>query len=238
MPGNLRITRLAQQLETDDLVVLYELDASALGDNLYRFTSSAYATGPVSFGGNVYAPVPVESQGWEWSGQGPFPRPTITLANVNQIFGAAANAFDDLRGATLTRIRTFRRFLDDGADPDPEAVMPLDIYRVERKTSQTKVAITWELASVFDQEGVMLPRRQILQSACTHRYRVWDAAAGAFDYTRATCPYAGAASFTAAGVPTSAPNDRCGKRLSDCRLRFGSQPLPTRAFPGVARVRG
>jgi lambda family phage minor tail protein L len=236
--ANLRITRLAQELQADDLVILYELDASALGDNLYRFTSSVYTTEPVSFGGNVYAPVPVESSGWEWSGQGPFPRPTMTLANVNQVFGAAANAFDDLRGASLTRIRTFRRFLDDGADPDPEAIMPLDVYRVERKTSQNKVAITWELASVFDQEGVLLPRRQVLQSACTHRYRVWDAVAGAFDYTRATCPYAGAQSFTTAGVATSAPNDRCGKRLSDCRLRFGSQPLPTRAFPGVARVRG
>jgi lambda family phage minor tail protein L len=233
---NLRITRLTQQFQTDDLVILYQLDATALGDTVYRFTSSAHHDGPVVFGGATYAPVPVESQGWEWNGQGPLPRPTITLANVNKLFGAAAIAFDDLRGATLTRIRTFRRFLDNGDDPDGDAFLPLDIYRIERKTSQNKIALTWELASVFDQEGVLLPRRQVLQTACTHRYRVWNGTA--FDYTRATCPYAGAALFRRNGQPTTDPAlDMCGKRLSNCQQRFGSQPLPTRAFPGVNRVR-
>ena len=90
----------------------------------------------------------------------------------------------------------------------------------------------------MDQEGRKLPGRQVLKDACTHIYRFPDGM-GDFDYTNATCPYVGTDYFEATGASTNDPAlDKCGKKLSDCRLRFGQHGvLPTRAFPGVARVR-
>ncbi len=37
---------------------------------------------------------------------------------------------------------------------------------------------------------------------------------------------------------TDPTQDRCGKKLSDCRLRFGADPLglPFGAFPGMMRI--
>lgn len=229
------LDRLVQQAEFGDEIELYELDATAIGGDVYRFTSTALADRPVSWGGNDYSPVPVEAEGWQWTGQGPLPTPVLRVANVSLAFGAATIAFNDLMGATVTRIRTLRRFLDGESDADDTAHFDPDIYRIDRKRKQTKTVIEWELAAALDQQGVFLPRRPILRNACTHRYRVWNGTA--FDYSKATCPYAGTDYFTASGASTAeAAADRCGKKLSDCKARFGSAPLPTRAFPGVART--
>ena len=219
-----------------DQVTLYQLDTTPLGGITYYFTASVSVDDqPIVFDGQTYFPIPMEAEGFELNGKGSFPRPRLRISNVNQVIQGAVIEFDDLLGSALTRIRTLRQFLDDGDNPNPEAFMPLDIYVVDRKSSQNKIFIEWELASVIDQEGIKLPRRQVLKDACTHIYRVWNANTLSFETNRVTCPYTASNYFTAAGAVTTDPAlDRCGKRLSDCRLRFGANsPLPTRAFPGV-----
>lgn len=228
------VARISQQFEADAVVHLYELDASSLGGGTYRFTSSAFEREPVSFGGNEYAPIPIETDGWEMSSQGTLPRPTIKVANVNGAFSAAVVEFGDLVGCLFRRIRTYRRFLDGMPDADSDAHFPIDVYRIEQKTAQNRVYIEWTLAAAFDQQGRKLPGRQVLQSACTHVYRRWTGSA--FDYSKATCPYAGTAYFDVTGAATTAANDKCSKRLqSGCIARFSKSALPTRAFPGVGR---
>lgn len=227
-----------QQFSVGDLVYLYELDMTRLGGGIARFTPGAWGGAAVRFNNQTYVPIEVTATGFEWSAQGAPPRPRLRINNVNLAATALVNEFDDLVGAVVRRTRTFRDFLDDGATPDPEAIFPVDVYFIERLTSLNKAFVEWELSSPLDQQGVKLPARTMIRDTCTHIYRRWDAETGAFDYTQATCPYAGTSYFSATGATVTAPSaDRCGKRLSDCRLRFGRQPLPTRAFPGMARVR-
>lgn len=234
MTASAPLAATAQALEADAIVHLYELDLGLIGGPVYRFTSSAPETGPVSFGGKAYAPTPVETSGFEMTSQGTLPRPTIKVANVSGIFSAAVNEFGDLVGCVIRRIRTFRRFLDGEADADPDAHFPVDVFRVEQKTNQNRVYVEWTLAAAFDQEGRQLPGRQVLQSACPLIYRRWTGTA--FDYSAATCPYTGAASFDATGAAVTSDRDRCSKRLrSGCIQRFGSKPLPFGGFPGVGR---
>jgi len=186
------------------------------------------------YNGNSYIPIAFEAEGFEWNGQGSLPQPRIKVSNVNKILLSAVIGVNDLLGATFTRIRTFRKFLDDGVSPDPSAIYPKEIYTITRKAVHNKIYIEFELGASIDQEGVMIPARLCLRNLCTHRYRVWDADTGAFDYTNATCPYTELASFTKTNVFTSTSSeDKCGKNLDSCRLRFGNNPLPTRAFPGI-----
>lgn len=233
-----QITQLSQSPALGDLVELFELDATSLGGELYRFVPGLNGASEAEWQGHVYAAVPVEASGFEWSGQGQLPRPRLRVANVSGVFGAVAISFDDLLGAQIRRIRTFRQFLDNGEAPDPEAHYPIDVYRIDRKAAHNKIYLEFELTAALDQEGVYLPRRQVLQGYCSHRYRRWDADAGAFDYSKATCPYTGSTYFTETGAATSSPAfDKCSKKLTGCQARFGKQPLPTRQFPGVNRVR-
>jgi lambda family phage minor tail protein L len=189
----------------------------------------------VRFQGEDYQPLPIEAEGFAWTGRGAPPRPRLRVANIGGVLGGLLGPGGDLLGATLTRLRTFRRFLDGEPDADPTAHFEPDIWRLERKTRQDAVLVEWELASVLEQEGRRLPGRQMLRDLCSHSYRRWTGSG--FDYAAASCPYSGAACFTEAGVPTGSSGDRCGKRLGDCQLRFGvGAVLPTRAFPGLGRI--
>ena len=128
------LTETAQQLGSDALVTLFTLDATGLGDTaVRRFTSSAWQDTVVRFGGQTYTPTDVEATGFEWQGQGAPPAPGLSLANTNAVLGALARDFDDLVGAEVTRLRTFKMLLDDGASPDADMHFPPDLFRIERK---------------------------------------------------------------------------------------------------------
>lgn len=258
MTVNSNIRRSQQSLTPGAAIHLYELDFSSIPNllgtgygSLYRFCSSAdVATQQVSFGGNIYTTIEMESEGFESSGKGRLPTPRIRISNVALWGSTLINALGDPYGARVTRYMTFDCYLDDGSTPDSEAVFLPQIFLIERKTAQNKRYIEFELSASIDQEGRMLPGRQILRDACTHVYRRWDATAGEFDYSQATCPYVGSDTlpggeegpyYTDANEPTSDPaEDVASKSLDCCKVRFQSLglPLPTRAFPGVAKIRG
>jgi lambda family phage minor tail protein L len=149
----------------------------------------------------------------------------------------------DLTGATVTRIRTFKKFLDGQPDADPDAHFEPDIYRVDRKSAHIPgVSVEFELASIIDQRGRELPAYVCMRDYCPLIYRRWTGTE--FDYSKATCPYVGfdgnppataGAFFRRDGTSTVNPaEDKCGKRLSDCVDRFGDRPLPYGGFPGMA----
>lgn len=205
----------------------------------YKFTCMRTVS-ITKFNGISYIPTAFEATGFEKSGQGALPTPKISISNVNKLIFSAVISLRDLTGATFTRIRTMRKFLDDGSAPDPTATMPYDVFKINRKSRMNKLEIEFELCSPFDQEGIQLPRRQFIKNSCSHRYRVFNATTGMLDYSKATCPYAGAAYFnevdTAVG---SASLDRCGKRLSSCKLRFPNPlALPFAGFPGLGNQTG
>ena len=231
-----KLLSLAQTAEVGRRVELYTLDATSVGGDALRFCPYSDNGYPILWQGEIYQPFEMQTEGWEWSGRGPLPQPTIRFSNVNLIIGATAITYDDLLGATLTRVRTFDRFLDNGSDPDPDAYWPPDVYRLDQKTAQNNTFIEWKLASAIDQENVFLPSRQILKNACRLRYRRYDGSG--FDYTNVTCPYVGTNHFNATGDAVQPPQeDACGKKFSDCKKRFSPDPLPFGGFPGVDQYR-
>ncbi|KAA0573368.1 phage minor tail protein L [Azospirillum sp. Sh1] len=217
-------------------VELFTLDlTNYAGGSVYHFTPSAGPADPISFGGIVYTPVEMETEGFEWTSSGSLPTPRIRIANINRQMSSLIYEFSDLLGGRVTRLRTFDWCLDGQPGADPLAYMPPDIYRVERKSLLDKTHVEFELSASIDQEGAMLPGRQVLRDNCTRIYRTWNGGG----WTITDCPYSGSACFTATGQPTGdASKDVCGRRLSDCKLRFGSKAsLPFGGFPGVSRAR-
>lgn len=223
-----------QRLEQDAIVELYEINATGYGGSLLRFATSPVDGQPPTFGGYTFLPFPIKADGFEWSGKGTMPRPTLTVSSIDLAFLALVISADDLVGAPVRRIRTFRKHLDDGSDPDSAALFPIDYYVIERKASQTRQYIQFELSVLMDQEGKKIPARQVIRDTCSQRYRYYNGAA--YDYLDVTCPYVGTAEFAANGDVVSGGLDICGKRLSDCKLRFGDNgQLPFYGFPGVGR---
>ena len=222
-----------QSLSPGSIVDLYEIDTSVIGGtDVLRFTPH----GPNELGsdivwaGQMYSRFPIEASGFERRGQGSLPRPKLAVANVTGIIGAVA---ESLIGAKLTRIRTFVKYLDAinfaNGNPTADSNQWIDheIWFIDRKSVENKILVEFELSAVFDLAGIMLPRRQIVQNVCTWRYR------------SAECGYTGGAVADINDIPTSnIAIDQCGKRLTSCKMRFGSNNLlPFGGFPAVGLLR-
>jgi lambda family phage minor tail protein L len=220
-----------------DKVELYILDATVLGGSVHRMCSSIKDGQSIVWQGNIYSPMPIKAGGFEVVGGGKLPTPTLQLVDGYGLFRAMIRQYNDLVGAKFTRYVTFRKYLDNEPEADPLAYYPPDIYWIDRKTKQIGAELEWQLAALMDQQGKMLPGRTVLREPCNYIYRIWDAQTVSFDYTVATCPYEDPVYFNANGESCSAADDVCGQRLSDCVLRYGKQPLPYQAFPGVSDVR-
>lgn len=236
------LDRRVQLAAPGAIVELFELDLTPLdvtAPTLYFFDGSKETSGigEVHWQGNTYVPLPIKVEGCDVAASGSLPRPTLFMSNVLGTVTALIKEYGGVGGAILTRWQTFDVYLDDGPQPNPDGHLPVDVFVLDRISAYNRREVQIECRSFLDFEKTMLPARIIFQGACTHTYRAFNATTGQFDYTKATCPYADTPCFDEFDNAVSAQDDNCGRRLSSCRARFGTQPLPTRQFPGVGRFR-
>lgn len=202
----------SQKLTPDAPIELFQVDATGLGGELHLFHNQrAQGAAVLSFGGLSYQPIPIQASGFAHNGSDRAPTPKIEIGNQNAMMSALVDEYDDLRGALVRRIRTFRKHLDDGSDPDGTALLSDDLYSVNRKTSETRESVEFELVSAMDVEGAMIPKRRVLHR-CAWRYK-----------DGLNCPYVG-------------PLSSCAKTVSACEEHFPDQPLPIGGFPAVERI--
>lgn len=136
--------------------------------------------GKITFAGQEYLPIPVESEGFEILGDQRLPRPKIRVSNAGLYISSLLRKYNNLNGAKLVRKRTFVKFLDDvnfpgGSNPfgtaNPNAKMPDDKYFISRKTSENKLAVEFELVSSLELENIEIPSRTIASRYCPFLYR-------------------------------------------------------------------
>ena len=157
----------------------------------------------------------------------------MTIGNTNRAITAILNDVNvltpgnDLTGAEFRRIRTLKKFLDGETTADPNVQWPVELWYIDRKALENRELVQFELASKFDLPGQQVPRRQLIANVCQWKYR------------SAECTYSGTNYWDANDVAkTSASEDKCGKRLSSCKLRFGeNNQLPFGSFPSAGRLK-
>ena len=165
----------------------------------------------IKFDGESYLPLPVEASGFEFSGDGTLPRPTIRFANLQSQMTALLLGVrqitpgNDLCGAQVTRVRTLSRFLDsdnweDGVNPygNPDssanAQFPKEVYYIDRKVAENRDFVEFELTSSFDMAGVKAPRRLVMQNLCQWEYKSKE------------CGYTGSNAFNKEGTQITLVN--------------------------------
>lgn len=167
------LQREVTRLNPSPVVELFEFDSTPCGDGgevlHFHNGTQGYSTA-ISFRGVVYQPLPIQVKGFELSGTGTPPRPTLSIMNAGGFVSSLVLKLSDLIGAVLTRRRTFARFLD--GEPDAADVQyPPDIFFVVQKTREDRLLVEFELGSGLDLDGVQFPGRTITSSYCQHVYR-------------------------------------------------------------------
>ena len=158
----------------------------------------------IKYGGTPYVPLPVEASGFEFNGDGTLPRPSIRFANLQSQITALLLGVNqitpgnDLSGARVKRIRTLSRFLDSdnwengvnpygNADSGANAQFPEEIYYIDRKVTETRDFVEFELVSSFDMGDAKAPRRLVMQNLCQWEYKSKE------------CGYSGSNTFDVTG---------------------------------------
>ena len=143
---------------------------------VYRFHagSNMNLNGKIGWAGNEYLRFPIQISGFAFQ-NGQIPRPKLVVSNALGTISAIlltvneTTTGNDLTGATVTRIRTLAKFLDAAnfsggsnpyGTPDPTAEFPQEIYSIDRKATETREIVEFELASVLDLVGITCPKRQ------------------------------------------------------------------------------
>jgi len=183
-------------LTPDALIDLYEIDFSILQENfeqlndlyginigadaIYRFCPMTNGTNPIVWQGNSYQPMPIKVDGFEYQSDGRLPRPKMTIANPEGIFSKIVHLNEDFANCKVTRKRTYARFLDDEnflnrenpfGKSDSSSHFDDDVYYINKKNTEDKYVIEFELVSALELEESWVPARVVLSSYCNWTYR-------------------------------------------------------------------
>ena len=165
------------------IIELFELhlDTAIHGSNqIYKFHngSSLNANGKITWKGNEYFRFPVEATGFAYQ-RGQIPRPTLSISNLSSSPNISAillgvnqtTTGNDLTGAKFVRVRTLVKYIDainfadnSNSTADPNAEFPQEVYYIDRKTTENRTVVSWELSAVFDLIGIRAPKRQCTRS--------------------------------------------------------------------------
>ena len=172
------------QANFENLAATHEINLGA--EPKYRFCPMINGTNPIVWQGKSYQPLPIQMHDFEQGADGRLPRPKLTIANPEGIFSQIVHANQDFANCQVTRKRTFARFLDkenfqnknlNSQDKNPfgtsdsRAHFLDDIYFVNKKQSENKNAITFELVSALEIENSYVPARIMMASYCDWTYR-------------------------------------------------------------------
>ena len=172
-----------QSINPSAIIELFTLQLSnALhgANTIYRFHagSNLNANGRIVWAGNDYLRFPIQASGFAFQ-RGQLPRPKIAISNATGLISSIllsvneTTTGNDLTGATVTRIRTLAKFIDAVnfpgntnplGTPDPNAEFPQEKYAIDRKSTETREVVEFELAAPTDLAGVRIPKRQCTRS--------------------------------------------------------------------------
>jgi lambda family phage minor tail protein L len=172
-----------QSINPSAIIELFTLQLSTAlhgANTIYRFHagSNLNANGKIVWAGNDYLRFPIQASGFAFQ-KGQLPRPKISISNATGLISSIllsvneTTTGNDLTGATVTRIRTLAKFIDAVnfpgntnplGTPDPNAEFPKEIYAIDRKSTETRELVEFELAAPTDLAGVRIPKRQCTRS--------------------------------------------------------------------------
>lgn len=222
-----------QRLDMDAIIELFILHLGVKSPALSDFHFHSGLNGvsqPIVWQGQQYEAYPAQLSGFKMSGEGAAARPALTIANLTGTMTGLAGSFRDLIGVPVSRIITYRKFLDEVNFPsgnptaDPTVEFPRQTFEIGQKIGENPVQMQFSLNSVIDIEGVFIPRRQIVRNVCTWQYRgdgcFYDGPPRANEYDVIVSTYEA---------------DKCSKTLNGCRLRFGQNGiLNYGSFPALS----
>ena len=155
---------------------------------IFRFHAGTNmnSNGNIVWQGDSYERFPITATGFQFSGTGQIPRPTLQMSNLGGITrsGSVITVTDlmivvnettpqnDLLKATVKKLQVLASSLDNanfssGSNPfgTPNSnELPQEEFVIDRKTIETRDIVEFELVSTLDTENKRIPARQVTRN--------------------------------------------------------------------------
>jgi phage-related protein len=258
--STVEITSALQEIAPGALIELFQLELNVTQHGVaetyyFHAGTSLNNNGNLIWDGQAYTALPIEVEGFEYSGQGTLPRPKMRISNLmGTITTLILTLPEGLEGAKLTRIRTLARFIDPDNFAFSSYLLTEDGFALLYEDNgfifveNSNPFGTPDPLAEFPREVYFVDRK-----SAENRDVVEFELASAFDmagvrapkrqcitrcqwvYRSAECSYTGTNYFNASDVAVgNASEDVCGKRVDSCKARFGQNAeLPHGGFVGI-----
>jgi len=136
--------------------------------------------------GNTYEKFPITADGFAFEGRGQIPRPTLTMSNLGGISRSGqvitvtdlislvnlVTPHNDLINSKITRLQVLASSLDAANFPgnnNPFGTpnnneLPREVFFIDRKQTENRNVVQFELVSRLDQQNKKLPKRQVTRN--------------------------------------------------------------------------
>ena len=259
--GSADLVSALQGITPSALIELFQLELNVVQHGVaetYYFHAGTNLSdnGGLIWDGQTYMPLPIEVEGFEYSGQGSLPRPKLRISNImGTITALILTLPEGLEAAKLTRIRTLARFIDSANFPaGTDHLLTEDTFAL---LYEDNGFIFQEVGNPFGlpDPTAEFPREIYFvdRKSAENRNVVEFELASAFDiagirapkrqcitrcqwvYRSAECSYIGTNYFDVSDDSVDNANeDVCGKRVDSCKARFGQNAeLPFGGYPGI-----
>tara|TARA_A100001201_G_scaffold143704_2_gene146820 strand:- start:1169 stop:1741 length:573 start_codon:yes stop_codon:yes gene_type:complete len=166
-----------QSLSPSSIIELFEIELNTAlhGTNqkYYFHSGTNQLNESIIWQNQSYDKYPIQAEGFEFSGSGQLPRPTLTISNL---FGFVSGliidtntvtAKNDLAGAKFIRRRTLASSLDNSNFKDGINIfgtpnsneLPQEIFFIDRKMQENRAVVSFECVSSLELQGVRAPKR-------------------------------------------------------------------------------
>jgi lambda family phage minor tail protein L len=162
----------------DTIIELYEVSIEEGGVKRFHagkiVNKDIVLTDPDTNTAHTYFSLPIEADGFESKGDGTLSRPRLLIANPDGVISDLIKRRDDMVGQKFKRIRIFLKYIDEVNFPeetnpfavsDSSARFDEDIFIFNRKVSESKFFIEFELISPLEMEGHTLPARLMVANS-------------------------------------------------------------------------
>jgi lambda family phage minor tail protein L len=167
-------------LNNTSVLDLFEIKLNDF-DGYFRFHGSKNLKSNIIFKQKEYIFIPCEISNLEYSSEAKQNRPTLSIANVNNYISNLIKDRKDLIGKRFYRKKILAKDLDDvnfgGFNKNTLGVssfssfISVDTFIIQKKNSENKDKVEFQLANVLDLDGQTVPSRKVYNDICQWQYR-------------------------------------------------------------------
>jgi lambda family phage minor tail protein L len=167
-------------LTNSEVIDLFEIKLNDFEGYLYFHGSKNFEKDLV-FQGRTYLYIPCEMSNLQYGSDGKQNRPVIKISNVNNFISNLIKDRGNLLGKEFNRKKMLAKDLDavnfDGASKNPlgsssfKDFISNDKFVVNKKNSENKERVEFELSNILDIDGLTCPSRKVYNNTCQWQYR-------------------------------------------------------------------